>query len=174
MGRLGIVKIFERIVRGSAEGAEITADPGGGALVRSLHFGSPGDDAPPLRGDYVVLIPGPGSGRTLAVAYADPKNAGEADPGERRVYARGATGDVVAVIWLKGDGSIQISNASGEIVLGAAGTIQLNGVTIDPAGNITVPGGGSVSSPSVVANGKELDGHTHSVTAAPGTTGPNL
>lgn len=77
-------------------------------------------------------------------------------------------------------GEIKGDNGSGYFKLLSSGVFEVNLVTIDPSGNIVTPqtltaavsisspaiaatgGGGSVTSPSVVANGKELVGHTHS------------
>lgn len=173
MGRLGLLKSFQRVLRGSAHGSEATVDPGGGANVAAPHFSSPGDDSFPLIGDYVVIVPGPGTGREQAVAYADPLNEPQAAAGEKRIYARDPSDGSVAVsIWLKADGSVVIDNGAGSITLGAAGTIDLNGVTIDPSGNITTSG--AVDATSVVAAGNELAGHVHFVASTPGNSGPNL
>lgn len=69
------------------------------------------------------------------------------------------------------DGSIAGVNGNGAFELETGGDFVVNGVTIDTAGKITSPT--SISAPSIVANSKELAGHTHPVTSAPGTTGPN-
>jgi len=43
-------------------------------------------------------------------------------------------------VWLKSDNTIQANNGAGSIVIGADGTVTINGVvTIDTAGNITTP-----------------------------------
>ena len=75
----------------------------------------------------------------------------------------------------KADGSIKGDNGSGSFELKTSGDIDLNGVNIDPAGNITCPttivAGTSVSAPLIAATGaggsltvagKEMKGHTHS------------
>lgn len=72
------------------------------------------------------------------------------------------------------NGSIKGDNGSGSFELTVGGDFLVNGVTIDTAGNITSPT--SVAAPSIVADGKELAGHTHPITSgssAPGPTGAN-
>ena len=56
---------------------------------------------------------------------------------------------------LKADGSQKGSNSSGSFELQAGGTIDLNGVTIDPSGNVIIP-------TSLILNSKEIDNHKHS------------
>ena len=171
MGQLALVKLFARFVRGATEGSEVTADPGGGALVAAGHYASPGDDSQPLLGDYVVLVPGPGTGREVAVGYADPANTPLSEPGDKRLYSRDAgTGVAAASIWIKADGSIVVTNGTGTITLETGGDIDLNGVTIDTLGNIVAT---SITADSVVADSKELAGHTHLAGTEPGVTGPN-
>jgi hypothetical protein len=80
-------------------------------------------------------------------------------------------------------GAIRGSNPSGFFELQDDGTVNINGATIDPAGNINTPtdvtSGGTVSAPTVVgssnvtAAGKELAGHDHPAGSPPGNTGPN-
>ena len=76
----------------------------------------------------------------------------------------------------KADGSIKGDNGSGSFELQAGGTIDLNGVTIDPSGNIITPTtvtAAAVSAPSIKADGKELADHTHPAGTPPGDTGIN-
>jgi len=171
MGRVAKLLSFVRVDRNGAKISDVKGDPGGGANVTAEHYAAPGDDSVPLAGDYFATVDGPGTGREQAVGYLDPTNSPKAQPGDKRIYARDpGTGGVVAELWLKNTGDVVCSNASGSFELQPGGTIVLNGVTIDPSGNIAAT---SVSAPSVQANGKELAGHTHPVTTAPGTTGPN-
>lgn len=70
-------------------------------------------------------------------------------------------------VWLKGDGSVIMRNGAGAVTLGADGTVNINGVTIDKNGNMTVPN-------SVKVQGKELANHTHgNVQSGNSNTGPN-
>ena len=174
MGRLATVLAIVRTIRNGGNVTDITANIGGNFNVTELHTSSPGDDSQPLPGDYVALLEVVGSGQGLAVGYMDPLNVGSAGPGEKRIYSRDSDGNVKAFVHLQDDGGILIINASGIISLAAGGDATINGVTIDTAGNITVPGGGSISSPSVVASGKELAGHIHLAGTPPGNTGPNV
>ena len=73
---------------------------------------------------------------------------------------------------LRANGSQRSENSSGYIELQAGGTVNINGATIDPGGNIVAT---SVSAPSIKVDGKELKNHTHSgVTAGGAQTGPNV
>jgi hypothetical protein len=133
-GLIGEVKGIER----TTEGIDITADPGGGATVSAQHFGPSGDDAPPLPGDFAALEDSPGAGGKQISGYHDPNNASKAADGEKRIYARNAAGIVVAEVWLKADGSVEIIstvtgfktivNSTGD-VLAKAGTPNQVGLT---------------------------------------------
>lgn len=163
MGLIGEVQAVER----SDGKLDITADPGGGANVSAEHFAPSGDDSPPLAGDSVALEDSAGSGLKQATGYYDPNNESKAADGEKRIYARDATGAATAEIWLKGDGSIEIT------AIKAGAKVTIHGVEIDQSGNLSAPGlvtGGA----AVPAAQVGLTTHTHPVTAAPGTTGPPI
>lgn len=67
--------------------------------------------------------------------------------------------------WLKKDGSIFVENGAGFIRLGADGTVNINGVTINPASLVTTPN-------DVVAGTIHLVTHRHTgVTTGGGTSG---
>jgi len=75
---------------------------------------------------------------------------------------------------LRADGSHRTENASGYIELLANGTVDINGATINPAGDIETPT--KVTAPSMIVDGKELKDHDHNITSgssSPGPTGPN-
>lgn len=155
MGRVGRLLSFVRALRGSAKLSDVKVDRGGGDNRTPEHFSSPGDDSFPLPGDFVALLPQHGTGRDSAVGYIDPKNTQTAAEGEKRIYSRNpATGAAVAELHLKNDGSAVLSNASGILTLQVNGDFNINGVIIKASGDVTMPN-------SLVLNGKELDGHTH-------------
>ncbi len=167
MGRIARLLNFVRTIRNGARVSDATVDGGGGADITAEHFSAPGDDSFPLNTDYVALTSASGSGRESAVGYIDPINAPKATAGDKRIYARDAdTGAMVVEVWLKTDGSITGTNANGSFALQAGGDFVVNGVIIDSSGAMTVPS-------SLTVSGKELAGHTHPVTTAPGTTGAN-
>ena len=177
MGRLGTVLAVIRTIRNGANAVDVTANIGGNFNVTELHTSAPGDDSQPLPGDYAALLEVVGSGQGLVVGYIDPLNVGTANPGEKRIYARDSAGAVVAFVHLKNDGSVSVINANGALLLTAAGDVNINGVTIDPAGNITTPGtvdAATVEATSVQAAGLELAGHIHLAGTPPGNTGPNV
>lgn len=169
MGRLAKVLSF---IRGAGGKSDTKCDPGGGAIRQAQHAQPPGDDSHPLPGDYAVLVELPQSGRFAAVGYVDPQNEQTAGPGERRIYARAADGARIVALWLKADGSASLSNASGFFTLREDGAVDINGLVIDPSGKATSPVG--FDGPSMVADGKELAGHTHpGVEPGAGNTGQN-
>lgn len=140
-----VLSFTRRLINGD-HASDVKTDPGGGANITARHLGAPGDDGNPLPGDLAALLPLAAEGSQALAGYIDPKNAGVAAPGERRIYSRDATGDTVSVIWLKNDGTIDITSSAG---------ITLNGVVqVDTSGNITTPG-------DVTAGGISLQNHTH-------------
>jgi len=146
-------------------GSVATVDPGGGLNLSADHFSAPGDDSRPLPDDYVALVETQRTGGVAAVGYMDPKSEQKAEAGEKRIYARDASGAAVVELWLKADSSAVLSNALGLIELKADGSVSINGVTIDAAGNVEVPASIKVAS-------KEVNGHIHpGVTIGSGSTG---
>lgn len=189
MGRVAKLMDFVRSVRGSANISDATCDVGGLDNRTAEHFSDSGDDSHPLPGDYSHVEPQAGSGRVSSVGYIDPKNSHKSRTGEKRIYARDPeTGESIVEIWLKNDGSVVIENSAitvdilqggsmraenqgGYFSILSNGDFEVNGVTIDAVGNIDTPS--SVSSPSVVVDGKELANHNHPAGSPPGNTGPN-
>lgn len=139
MSRVAEVLASERVVEEGAHGVDVKCDPGGDTLT-APHFADPGDDSQPLPGDFVALETSSGSGLEQATGYADVKNEGKAQPGEKRIYARDASGAVMVELWLRGDGSLVIDNGSGKVELAAGGDVTINGVVIDASGNVKAPG----------------------------------
>lgn len=140
MGRVGTVQSFVRKTVDDAHVTDVKLDSGSEGPVTAPHFSSPGDDSPPLAGDFVVTVESAGAGNEVAVGYFDPKNEPQAAKGEKRIYSRNASGDVKVVVWLKSDGSLVIENDNGAIELKANGDVDINGVTIDANGNIRAAG----------------------------------
>lgn len=174
MGFIGKLLAFAQVTRNDATVSDATIDPGGGANVTGEHFTDPGDDSQPLPEDYVAGMNVRRSGGSVAVGYIDPASDQKAGPGEKRIYARDDSGASVVEVFLKNDGTAVLSNALGSLTLLANGTFNINGVTIDANGSVVIPTGESISSPSMVVDGKELKDHTHGgVTTGGSNTGPN-
>lgn len=123
MGLSTVVQFIRRVLDGinltevqvtpTAEGLPVTAE----------HYAPPGVDAVPMEGDTAVQVPGAGSGRWVVMGYMDTANAGEAGPGEFRIYSRNSDGAIQATIWLKSDGSVVTNgvmtvDVSGNMVIG--------------------------------------------------------
>ncbi len=187
MGRVARVLELSRVDRDGVKVSSVKFDPGGGDVKTGDNYAGIGEDANPLPEDYAVAVDIPGAGGRVIIGYVDIKNAGTAEPGERRAYSRNSGGDIVAEIWLKSDGSITITNDSGSIELQASGDANINGVTIDTGGNITTTGditAANISAlvkidapaiealTSLIVNAIEVLGHVH-ISAAPGAaSGP--
>lgn len=174
MGLIGTVLSTERST--NSDGAKVTIvkfDAGGGDIQTGELFAPSGVDAPPLPGDSVEAVSGTRSGGHQVVGSIDPNNAGVADDGEHRTYGRDSSGAIVSEIWQKGDGSIEIT---------ATGNVSINGVTIDPLGNIAgalnIDALGKITATeiealtSLLVQAIEVLGHVH-ISAAPGApSGP--
>ena len=178
MGLIARVLSFTRVTRNGAQVSDTKANPGGGPNLTAEHFASPGDDSHPLTMDYVYLSPAPQRGRYSAVGYVDPLNQPQAQAGEKRIYGRNAEGSVIVQFWLKNDGEALLSNDSGSVTLNpdgsilgsnSAGSFELqidgdfvvNGVTIDPSGNISTPGTIEGDGITDTANSVTLSTHDH-------------
>ena len=173
MGRVAKILSFIRTALNGAKVTDVKTDTGGGVNITAQHFADAGDDSFPLKTDYAISVGVEGSGKEVVVGYLDPINTPKAGAGDKRIFARDAdSGAVVVEVWLKSDSSAIISNSNGSMELQAGGTVNINGLTIDPTGALVSPT--SITSPSVIANGKELADHLHPAGTPPGNTGANL
>lgn len=143
---MGIISTVLSII-----GKDVKVDRGNGDNVTAQNFSTPGDDSPPLAGDYCALSSASGAGRQTAVGYRDARNSGVAAPGEKRMYARSSDGSVVASMWMKGDKTVHIENGAGTFQMEPDGTLLLNGVRIPADG-----------SDVILATGKSIMLHNHS------------
>lgn len=141
MGWLRRVLGYERTERRGAKVANVESDAGGGDVLTAEHYQPSGDDAQPLPKDFAVAVPSAGSGREVVVAFLDPANAGDAGPGERRIYARDSEGVPVCEVWLKSTGEVLVSNDNG------SATLRPDGGTIveTPESTLDVAADGSVT-----------------------------
>lgn len=92
--------------RTTSDGVPITLiniDFGGGDAHSAELYQGAGDDALPMQGDYVECEPGPESGTWVVVGVHDPRNAGKALPGERRLYVRDEDGNTVGELYASRD-----------------------------------------------------------------------
>jgi hypothetical protein len=166
MSRVAIVLSFDRdtrdgvpIERVKVDLADEDAPADGVDPTTHEHHLAPGDDSPPLSGDYALLteIEG-GAGEEAISGYSDAKNAGTALPGEKRLYARNLDGDIVVHIHLKRDGSMEIANANGSVTLGADGNVAISG-SLSVGGDVAADG--EVTAQAAGASSVGLSTHTH-------------
>ncbi len=136
-GERGTVLKAER----TAAGVDVVVDTTGGETgdVTAEHYTPPGVDSLPLPGDEVVVEEADGQGEATASKYQhDPQ--GKAAPGEFRVYARKAGGELVCEIWMKADGTIAVKGDGpldyndGAFVVDKDGNAQFKGEVTAMAG----------------------------------------
>ena len=184
MGLIGKLLSFTRNTKNrGAHVTDVKINRGGETNnLTTEHFQDPGVESSPLVGDYIAATSVVGSGRYAALGYVDPKNPPLSKPGEVRVYARGSDGDPVASVWVKNDGSIEITSSNCSVKLQQNGAIRSENASgffeLDGSGNFSTSGNivsqGSISADSIKTGGKELAGHDHLAGDPPGNTGPNL
>lgn len=145
---------------------EAKVDRGGGDNITARHFSAPGDDSAPIAGDWCSISDASGTGRQSAVGYYDAINAPKSSPGEKRIYGRDPSGEVVSEMWLKNDKTVAISNAAGSFLMQADGVVVINGVKITPEGDVVLPNGVTLGEHKH-SQGKDSGGDTQVDTNGP-------
>lgn len=166
-GFLATIVEFVRSVVDGTQAPEAKVDRGGGDAVTGYHFAPPGDDSQPLPGDLAFLGRDEGAGNAQLLGYQDPKNAGVAGPGEKRIYARSSAGAPVCEVWLKADGSVLVSNEACSVELGADGAVALANAT----GSVSLDASGNVTATTPLGT---FGAGTHTHTSPFGPTGPPI
>lgn len=142
--------------------SEVVIDLGGGNNVSGDNYTPVGDDSQPLPDDRAVVVSVIGTGAVVVAGYKDIKNTPVSNAGEKRIYARDASGNSAVELYLKNDGSAVLSNSVGTVELKNTGDVEANGATVDITGDVKTP------------EGVSLRLHTHT-SAAPGSpTGPPI
>jgi hypothetical protein len=90
---------------------EITVDTGSGPAVTATLMFPAGIDAKPLAGDAVRFSR---NGQEIAITGLFTEDV-QADDGEAILFSRSGDGSIVASIWMKKDGSIEILPDSGQV-----------------------------------------------------------
>jgi hypothetical protein len=90
---------------------EITVDTGSGPAITATLMLPAGIDAKPLAGDAVRFSR---NGQEIAITglFTEDVNA---DDGEAILFSRSGDGSIVASVWMKNDGSIEILPDSGQV-----------------------------------------------------------
>jgi hypothetical protein len=174
MGLIALVLNLARKLQGFAQVDDVKTDIGSQTTITAEHYSAPGDDSNPLPQDYCALVDLPRVNGYCSVGYLDPKNANISAPGEKRIYARDSSGNVVSDIHLKNDGSVVIDNGTVSMSMDATGLFRVdNGAGFFELTAAGVFNASSITAPSIIVNGKELDGHLHSGVQTGGSnTGP--
>lgn len=124
----------------TVDGEKVRYDAGSDDVGTAEGFYPPGIDAPPLPGDDMAMVDGPGTGEQTALGYSDgttKKSAG----GEFRAYSRDSGGAVAAELHMKGDGTVTINDGSDMVALASLVEALIQGI-IDAITN-AIPAGGS-------------------------------
>lgn len=174
--------VIETLIK---EGVRFVRSSLGANQVRVGVLAQPsGEDSVPLSTDKMILVPTERAGIYAAVAAVDTGNDPLALPGEKRLYARNASGEVVAYLWLRNDGRMGLVNEHGVdiSVMGDSlsltapgGVVCQNDLTVngglDIQGNLeanNIQSRGSIKGP----DGIELVGHRHTCTAPGSPSSP--
>lgn len=151
--------------KGQAWCRQFRVDLGGGESITCGQFSPAGEDANPLPTDIPLIVPTPQSGRGQVAGFIDPLNEPEAQPGEKKVYGRNLSGEIVNWVLLKNDGSLEVQNANGHINMAPDGSINLNGVIITAAGQIiapsTIEAAGGIMGLTIASTTGDITLHTH-------------
>lgn len=167
MGLIGKISGFFRTERGGDKLSEVKANVGPSSLVTCPHFEDAGSESHPLDSDLAITVDLPNSWGHAVVGYSDVVNSKITNPGEKRIYARNAIGDIVSSFYLKNDGSgiwsngvvefelkangsATIANSAGSFEMESGGDVVINGVTITKLGDVKS------------ATGVSLNNHPHS------------
>ena len=122
-GLIGKILSYTREKINGVTVSRVKINGGAGENRTATEFRSAGDDSSPLPGDYSVALRVPGTNKYVVVGHIDPDNPPESEPGEKKIYSRGATGEIAAFIQLKKDGSVLVSNGLQN------GTIEIDALT---------------------------------------------
>jgi len=132
--------------------------------IYATRFNSCNEDSKPLPGDFCLLDSLMKIGRKVILGFFDPKNESSISDGEKKIYSRNSSGGIVAFIYLKSNGSIDIS-------------LNGNVFQFDVEGNLFCPGNlivsGEITASDAVLNGIRFTTHRHSgVDTGSGDSGP--
>ena len=161
-GTLATVVAVERKVDNGVHMTDVEVDAGAGDTTTAELYQAPGEDALPMAGDSALLQEAPGSGVKAVVGFDDPRNAGSAEPGERRGYSRQADGTPAAEYHLKANGDVVIRSF-----------VQTGKIFIESAGPVIVKSpdlrlGDETASRPVACVGDLVAGSIHALSTAPG------
>lgn len=169
--RLGTVVQVEQVPK-DVPTVEVQVEIGDESITAELLLG-PGCDAMPLPGDEVLLSEGEGTGEMYAMAFGDSKNAGTAENGEHRIFARDTDGAVVCEVWCKKDGTVSIKTLKGDAAFEIkpdGGLNYNNGAFIcDKQGNAKFAGEvtAMAGTPEAPLPGTKVSTHTHPTGVGP-------
>lgn len=109
MGGLAKALTYIKSIKSGVTVATVKASVRFGQNVLADIYAASGDDSPPLPDDMLYLADNDATGGRSCLGVVDQVNAPEAEPGEKRLYARDSNGAPVVIIWLKADGTLELN-----------------------------------------------------------------
>jgi len=100
MARYGRVEGIERRVENGATVTYVKVDTGGGDPEEVQHLEAPGEDSPPVIGDFAGVDEVGDSGTKQTNGYFDPKGEAKSANGEKRYVSRTEQGEKIAELWM--------------------------------------------------------------------------
>ena len=149
-GMIGRILSILSTKKGELDVPEWKVELNKGLNIQVERYAPAGDDSQPLPEDRAGLVSRTESGAKFAVGAFDIKNPAEALPGEKRLYGRDEEGSITSQIFMKNDGTIEVSNVSGMTII------------IDEDGNVILSTSGDTeinSSKSTINNDVEINGN---------------
>ena len=130
-----------------------------GENVNAEVYSPSGDDSPPLPDDMGFFTQDESTGGVVNVGAIDQVNAPEAEPGEKRFYARDSAGNIVAVVWLKADGTIELNGTADNAVrfLALDTALQLLVAAVNAALATKLDGAGTAGAVALDISGAKVD-----------------
>lgn len=155
-----VVSTERKVEEDGTQVIDVHVDVNGDVEVLEL-YQAPGEDSLPMPGDSALLQEAPGTGIKAVIGFNDPKNAGKAADGEKRVYSRQADGAPAVEYWLKANGDAVIKGyvGSGKLL------IDWPGVVVIKSPDIRV--GDETASRPIACVGDIVTGSIHALCAAP-------
>lgn len=135
MGLVADMLEFVRGTSGDAQVSECKVDPGGEDNSLAHLYQPAGVDCHPMPGDLCLLVPGPEKGSWLVAGFIDPNNAGTAEAGEVRLYARDGDGGVAATIRIRSNADVHLGADIAEELIARADRTEKQLKDIETAHN---------------------------------------
>ena len=159
MGTLGKILQYEKPVKRGVTVPAVKSTLRARENVQAEIYGPAGDDSPPLPGDMGFFPSNSQTGGRVCLGVIDQANAPQAEPGERRLYARDADGNIVTTVWIKKDGTLELLGTADNAVryLPLDTALQLLVTAINAALGGKLDGAGTPGAITLDISGAKVD-----------------